>query len=223
MVPAGTYSLSYQHGVIDPNGNALTHLEILGPVTIIGSTSGSGVIINGNNYDTIFTINPGPFGSYNPTGNSNVFSLALENLTIENGKNINNPNATMTGLENNVGGCINWDADSTGNLSITNSAIENCTILWGAAAASGHLTHLEEALEHLRSAETRSPTTQHPRKAAGSAQLPRPQRFPPPILCLPVTRRTILCSRVIPPLLGWVAASIWMGLAHPHPPRHRPH
>lgn len=131
MVPAGTYNLSYQHGVIDPNGNALTHLEILGPVTIIGNTSGSGVIINGNNYDTIFTINPGPFGSYNPTGNSNVFSLALENLTIENGKNINNPNATMTGLENNVGGCINWDADSTGNLTITNSVIENCSILWG--------------------------------------------------------------------------------------------
>lgn len=135
MLPAGTYSLSYQNGKYDTNGNYLTHLEILGPVTIIGSTSGGGVIINGNNYDTIFTINPGPFGSYpsNPNASGNVFKAALENLTIENGKNQNDPakDSAGLGLTNDVGGCINWDALGTGNLTITNSVIENCSIVNG--------------------------------------------------------------------------------------------
>lgn len=126
MVPAGTYNLTWQAGSLDPNGNALTHLEIFGPVTVIG-VSGS-TIINGNNNDVIFSINPGPFGSFTG-GVSNVFSLALENLTIENGTNKNGP---ASGFLNNLGGCINWDADSTGNLTITNSTIENCTALWGA-------------------------------------------------------------------------------------------
>ena len=144
MVPAGTYGLSYQNGVFDANANAVTHLEILGPVTIIGSTSGGGVIINGNNFDEIFTINPGPFGSYNPSGTSNIFNLALENLTLENGKNLNNPVNSTTGFSNDVGGCINWDADSTGNLTITNSVIESCSNgfgngggIWGYNSAGG--------------------------------------------------------------------------------------
>ncbi len=131
MVPPGTYNLSYKHGTFDANANAVTHLEILGPVTIIGSTSGGGVIINGNNYDEIFTINPGIYGSYNPSGDSNVFSLALENLTLENGKNLNNPDNSSTGNINDVGGCINWDAYGTGNLTITNSTVVSCTNGYG--------------------------------------------------------------------------------------------
>ena len=131
MVPAGTYSLTWQAGTLDANSNAVTHLEILGPVTIVGDTSGGGVIINGNNNDTIFTINPGAFGSFNPSGNTYVFNLALENLTIENGKNNNNPNDSALGFDNNVGGCINWDAAGNGNFTITNSVIKNCTALWG--------------------------------------------------------------------------------------------
>jgi hypothetical protein len=129
MLPAGTYSLTWQAGTFDANANALTHLEVLGPVTVMG-VSGS-TIINGNNNDTIFTINPGAFGSFNPSGASYVFNMTLENLTIENGKNNNNPVNSSTGLFNNVGGCINWDANSTGNLTITNSVIKNCTIEWG--------------------------------------------------------------------------------------------
>ncbi|MGA9673560.1 MAG: Ig-like domain repeat protein [Terracidiphilus sp.] len=131
MVPAGTYTLTWQAGTFDVNGNALTHLEILGPVTIIGSTSGGGVTINAANNDTVFTINPGPFGSFNPSGNSYVFDATLENLLIENGTNKNNINTSATGFSNNVGGCINWDAFGTGNLTLTNSSVENCTILWG--------------------------------------------------------------------------------------------
>jgi CSLREA domain-containing protein len=131
MIPAGTYPLTWQAGTLDANGNALTHLELLGPVTIIGSTSGGGVVINADNNDTVFTINPGPFGSFNPSGNSYVFDVTLENLLMENGKNINNANTSATGLANPVGGGINWDAFGTGNLTLNNSSVEKCTILWG--------------------------------------------------------------------------------------------
>lgn len=129
MVPAGTYSLTWQAGVTDANTNAVTHLEILGPVTIIGSTSGGGTIINGDNNDTVFTINPGPYGSFNPSGNSYVFDTALENLVIENGRNVNN--IDNSGNANYVGGGMNWDAFGTGNLTLTNTTIENCVVLWG--------------------------------------------------------------------------------------------
>ncbi len=66
MIPAGTYNLTWQAGTLDGNANALTHLEILGPVTLVGDTSAGGVIIDGKANDTVFTINPGPFGSFNP-------------------------------------------------------------------------------------------------------------------------------------------------------------
>ena len=129
MVPAGTYTLSWQAGTTDANTNALTHLEILGPVTIIGTTTGGGTIINANSNDTVFTINPGPFGSFNPSGDSYVFDTTLENLTIENGKNVNNLN--NSGQANYVGGAMNWDAFGTGNLTLTNSTVTSNVALWG--------------------------------------------------------------------------------------------
>jgi trimeric autotransporter adhesin len=131
MIPAGTYGLTWQAGTIDGNSNAVTHFEILGPVTLVGDTSGGGVIINGNANDTVFTINPGQFGSFNPSGNSYVFDVTMENLTIENGKNSNNAVNSNLGLANNVGGCINWDAFGTGNLTLTSVTVENCSIQWG--------------------------------------------------------------------------------------------
>lgn len=129
MVPSGTYKLTWQAGVTDANTNAVTHLEILGPVSIIGSTSGGGTIIDASNNDTVFTINPGQYGSFNPSGNSYVFDTTFENLVIQNGKNPNNIN--NSGQANFVGGCINWDAFGTGNLTLTNTTLQNCTVLWG--------------------------------------------------------------------------------------------
>ncbi len=131
MLPAGTYTLTQQAGAFDGNGNAVTHLEVFGPVTIIGDTSGGGTIINANNNDVVFAINPGLVGSLNGGVNPVVFDVALENLTIENGKNQNNLANSPTGNSDNVGGCINWDANGPGRLTITNSSIKNCTALWG--------------------------------------------------------------------------------------------
>jgi hypothetical protein len=129
MVPAGTYTLTWQKGTTDANTNALTHLEILGPVTIIGSTTGGGTIINASSNDTVFTINPGAFGSENPSGDSYVFDTTLENLVIEGGKNTNNLN--NNGNANYVGGGMNWDAFGTGNLTLTNTTVENNLAFWG--------------------------------------------------------------------------------------------
>ena len=131
MVPAGTYALTWQRGTFNGDGNALSHLEILGPVTIIGSTTGGGVTIDAQNNDKVFSINPGPFGTENPSGNSYLFDTTLENLVMKNGRNNNNINTSVTGAANYVGGGIDWDAFGTGNLTITNSTIENCVALWG--------------------------------------------------------------------------------------------
>ena len=136
MLPSGTYDLTWQAGTVDVNGNYLTHLELLGPVTIVGDTSGSGTIIDAQTNDVIFTINPGPFGSFNPSGVSYVFDTTIENVTMQNGLNQNNPNPTLTNengypLANYVGGGINWDAYGMGNLTITNSTVQNCTAEWG--------------------------------------------------------------------------------------------
>jgi trimeric autotransporter adhesin len=159
MVPAGTYTLTFQANTLDANGNYVTHLELYGPVTIVGN----GAIINGNNNDTVFTINPGIYGTYNTGGNSYVFDATLENLTLENGKNNNNPNNSGTGLSNDVGGGINWDAFGTGNLSLSSVTVENNSILWGAgggiwaynsaSAGDGTLTVTNSTIENNSTSE----------------------------------------------------------------------
>ena len=129
ILQPGTYTLTFQHGVTDPNGSLMTHLEILGSMTIMGSTSGVGTTINAGQNDTVFSINPGLFGSYNPTGDSYLFDATLENLTIENGKNANNINTDPN--SNNVGGAINWDAFGSGNLTLNNVVVKNNSVDWG--------------------------------------------------------------------------------------------
>ena len=131
MLPAGTYGLTWQAGTFDANDNAVTHLELIGPVTIMGAST-STTIIDGKNNDTVFTINPGPFGFENPSGDSYVFDTTIENLTIQNGKNNNNPGNSNTGFSNDVGGGLNWDAFGTGNLTLSSVTVQNNSILWGA-------------------------------------------------------------------------------------------
>ena len=59
-----------------------------------------------------------------------MFSIwPLENLVIENGKNLNN--IDNNGFANYVGGCLNWDAFGAGNLTLTNTTLEGCTVMWG--------------------------------------------------------------------------------------------
>jgi len=139
FVPAGTYELTYQAGHLDSGDNAETHLELYGPVTIIGSGAAS-TIIDGDQNDMIFNVNPGPFGTYNQAtyGDASyvTFDATLESLTLEKGENPNNPNKTNpTGDENNLGGCIFWTATGGGNLSLSSVDIQNCTAQWGGGGA----------------------------------------------------------------------------------------
>ncbi len=161
MVPAGIYPLTWQAGVVDANGNAVTHLEVLGPVTIVGNTSGVGVTIDAMNNDVAFTINPGPYGSFNPGGDSFVFDTTLENITIENGTNPNN--LSVNALANANGGGIDWDAFGTGNLTLMNVTIEACLVQFGpgggiwvensTGSGSGTLTLVGGNVSHNLTAE----------------------------------------------------------------------
>jgi hypothetical protein len=129
MVPAGVYPLTWQAGTVDVNGNAVTHLEVLGAVTIVGDTSGVGVTIDAMNNDVAFSINPGPYGSFNPGGSSFAFDTTLENIAIENGTNPDN--LSVNALANANGGGINWDAAGTGNLTLVNVKIQSCLVQFG--------------------------------------------------------------------------------------------
>ena len=134
MIPEGTYDLTWQAGTLDSNGNAITHLEILGPVTMIGVGTEAGfplTIVDGQENDVVLTINPGPFGSFNPSGLSYAFDVGLNTLIFQNGKNTSNPATAPTAFSNNTSGCINWDAYGTGNLNLVSSNIYSCEILWG--------------------------------------------------------------------------------------------
>ncbi|HEY1806688.1 MAG TPA: choice-of-anchor Q domain-containing protein, partial [Terracidiphilus sp.] len=134
LVPAGTYTLSYLSGHKDSQDNSESHLELYGPVTIIGSGAGS-TIIDGDNNDMIFNVNPGPYGTYNGQAGYVDFDAALESVTLQHGANSDNPSGpSSTGLENDFGGCIFW-SPTGGNLTLTGVDIQNCSISWGGGGA----------------------------------------------------------------------------------------
>ena len=118
IVPAGTYNLTLNAGTLDVNGNAITHLDITGPMTIMGVAGTT--IIDANHNDKIFSIDP----------NLNLaFNTTLENLTLQNGLDSNNP--AVNANADNFGGALDWEAFGTGNLTITNCTIQNNKAMWG--------------------------------------------------------------------------------------------
>lgn len=118
MVPSGTYLLTHNSG-LDASGNRTYHIDITGPMTIIG-VSGS-TIIDANQNDKIFSIDPNLDLAFNTT---------LQNLILQNA--INNNNASISPyLQNNYGGAIDWEAFGTGNLNIIHSTIQQSAAKWG--------------------------------------------------------------------------------------------
>ncbi|MEZ4862432.1 MAG: Ig-like domain repeat protein [Caldilineaceae bacterium] len=115
-LPAGTYTLS-RTGV--DNSAANGDLDVTGPLTINGAGQGTTIIQAGSSgptaIDRVF--------SFNPLGSATGFAVALNNLTIRNGKN---PNAFAT--QENDGGCFDFDGGTTGagSLSLTNVTVSNC-------------------------------------------------------------------------------------------------
>ena len=115
-LPAGTYTLS-RSGVDNTAVNG--DLDVTGPLTINGAAQATTIIQAGSSgptaIDRIF--------SFNPRGTATGFAVALNNLTIRNGKN---PNAFAT--QENDGGCFDFDGGTAGagTLSLTNVTVSNC-------------------------------------------------------------------------------------------------
>jgi len=130
-VPAGTYALTdstsynYASALVDPGDPDLTfHIEITGPVNIVGAGAGA-TIIDGKQNDKIFSINNGLLV------NAALFDTFISGVTLQNGKNVNNATQLPIGAYNNFGGILDWDSFGGGYLTITNSTLQNSTILWG--------------------------------------------------------------------------------------------
>ena len=86
-LPAGTYTLSAYNGgqSKDIDNDVNYHFDLDGAASIIGAGQTS-TIINGNNLDNVFDIDSGVVNTSLPS-----FDTYFANLTIENGRNSNNP------------------------------------------------------------------------------------------------------------------------------------
>jgi len=124
----GTYTLSLNPGT-NFNGDPSFHLEIGGPVNIVGNGS-SRTVITANNNDKVFSINSGATDS----GVLQPYDVFISGVTLENGTNNNNP---ASGFFDNFGGILDWEADGTGFLTISNSILTGGNAQWGPGGGIG--------------------------------------------------------------------------------------
>jgi uncharacterized repeat protein (TIGR01451 family) len=129
-VDAGTYKFTtaYNPGV-DSQNNIGYHYDLDASMNIIGAGTGS-TIIDGNLLDKVFSVDSGIVNAYAP------FDVFLSGMTLQNGKNLNNPNVSPFPF-NNFGGLIDWEADGTGYLTLNNVILTNGTAMWGPGGAIG--------------------------------------------------------------------------------------
>ncbi|MBK9711283.1 MAG: immunoglobulin domain-containing protein [Kouleothrix sp.] len=115
-LPAGSFTLT-RSGVDNTANNG--DLDVTGPLTINGAGQGSTIIEAGSGSSTAID----RVFSFNPLGTSTGFAVALNNLTIRNGKN---PNAFAT--QESDGGCFDFDGGSSGlgSLNLTSVTVSNC-------------------------------------------------------------------------------------------------
>jgi uncharacterized repeat protein (TIGR01451 family) len=124
-LPAGTYSLTNNTSYTDQGLDLSYHIEITGPVNLVGAGAGS-TIIDGQQNDKIFSINSGI------NVGQTIFDTFISGVTLQNAKNNSNFN---NGAFDFYGGMMDWDADGGGNLTITNSTLQNNTAPWGPGGA----------------------------------------------------------------------------------------
>ncbi len=108
-VPEGTYTLSYSYG-LDDQGAATYHLEIYGPINLIGISGSVTTIINAASKDKVISINSG-FNTQSIPLTS--FDAYISGFTLENGKN---PNSN---LSNPDAGLLDFETDGNGNLTMS--------------------------------------------------------------------------------------------------------
>lgn len=124
-LPAGTYNLTNNASYTDLGGDFSYHIEVTGPLNLVGAGAGS-TVIDGQQNDKIFSINSGI------NVGQTVFDTFISGVTLQNAKNNSNFN---TGAFDFYGGMMDWDADGGGNLTITNSTLQNNTAPWGPGGA----------------------------------------------------------------------------------------
>ena len=127
VVPAGTYQLTLSGSYIDFGSDATYHIEITGPVNIVGAGAGS-TIIDAQQHDKIFSIN---FGLNAPAA---IFDTFISGVTLQNAKNNNNGESPVF-ASNYFAGIMDWDSFGGGYLTITNSTLQTSTALWGPGGA----------------------------------------------------------------------------------------
>ncbi|MBB5066002.1 FG-GAP repeat protein [Granulicella mallensis] len=124
-LPAGTYKLTNNTSYTDQGADLSYHIEITGPVNLVGAGAG-GTVIDGQQNDKIFSINSGI------NVGQTIFDTFISGVTLQNAKNNSNFN---NGAFDFYGGILDWDADGGGNLTITNSTLQNSTAPWGPGGA----------------------------------------------------------------------------------------
>ena len=124
-VPNGTYTLlndgPEEPGSPNPDqyGNPQYHIEIYGPVNLIGAGTTT-TIITTDNKDKIFSEN-----SANATGENDTQSpidVYFSDMTLENGTN---PSTPGNGQQDSEGGLIDADTGGTGNITFVDVNFEN--------------------------------------------------------------------------------------------------
>lgn len=127
-IAAGTYTLNANNGsATDQNGDGNSHLDLDGPVSIVGAGQLS-TTINGNATDNIFAINSGVVNALAP------FDVFVSNLTLRNGINQNNPSSQPNSV-NYIGGLVAWESYGSGYLTFNNVALRNGTVRYGYGGA----------------------------------------------------------------------------------------
>lgn len=121
-LPAGTYVLSANNGSSqDSIGDKYDYLDIEGSMNLVGAGSAL-TIINANNNDKAFDMNVDL--------NATPFDVYFSNLTVENGKDENDPNACGFACDS-FGGNMDGDLGGPGQIGFTNVVLANGTDPFG--------------------------------------------------------------------------------------------
>ncbi len=117
----GFYTLLVNPG---PNafGDPSIHLEIGGPVNIVGNGSAN-IIITANGNDRIFSIDSGAING------PQAYDVFISGVTLTGGTN--NNNFATNASADYFGGILDWEAWGTGFLTISGSGISDGNVQWG--------------------------------------------------------------------------------------------
>ncbi len=123
----GTYTLSYNTG-LDSNGNTTYHIEIYGPINLIG-INGTPTITTSNN-DKIFSINSGY--ANNGTVAQTAFDIYMSSLTLTGARNTDNTESNGNqASSDDTGGIFDYETNGRGYMTLVNCNFTNSTDPYG--------------------------------------------------------------------------------------------